>query len=121
MFHCTRFSVSIFTSLIILAWESPLGRAPQAVGCPARTRPHHHLGGGRVAGRGRRRTVHGDEVPVCGRWDEGRDVVGRGMGRGEGSGAGSGSGRGLGLGLGEGEGALKERVFLERDFLSSER
>ena len=101
-FHCTRFSVSIFTSLIILAWESPLGSAPQTVGCPARTRPHHHLGGGRVAGRGRRRTVHGDGVPVCCWWDEGRDMVGRGMGRGEGSGAGSGSGRGTGLGLGEG-------------------
>ena len=68
-------------------------------------------GGGRVAGRGRRRTVHGDGVPVCGRWDKGRDVVGRGMGRGEGSGAGSGSGRGLGLGLGEGEGALQGTGF----------
>ena len=65
------------------------------------------LGGGRVAGRGRLRTVYGDGVPVCGRWDKGRDVVGRGMGRGEGSGAGSGSGRGLGLGLGEGDGALQ--------------
>ena len=63
---------------------------------------HHHLGGGRVAGRGRRRTVHGDRVPVCGRWDNGRDMVGRGMGKGKGSGAGSGSGRGLGLGFGEG-------------------
>ena len=107
MIHCTRFSVSIFTSLFIFAWETSLGRALQAFGCLASTRLHYHLGGGRVAGRGRRRTVHGGGVLVCCRWDKGWDMVGRGMGRGEGLGAGSGSGRGLGLGLGEGEGALQ--------------
>ena len=41
IFHCTRFSVSIFTNLFGLAWETSLGRAPAGLEllCPRPSSP----------------------------------------------------------------------------------
>ena len=119
IFHCTRFSMSIFTSLFGLAWKTSLGRAPQVFSCSARRLClHHHCGGCRVTGRRRRRTIHWAWIPVRlgsggvgeegwrREWDRDRD---------------QGYGRGGDWDWERGRGRSKERVFLERDFLSSER
>ena len=97
------FCGSIFISLFIfrLAWETSLGRAPQAFSCSARTRLHHHSGGGWVAGRKRQRTVHGAWVPFRLGGSEKRDGVGSGTG-----------GRaGLRIGIGTGKGGAPRNLY----------
>ena len=77
---CSRYSPLYFfcpsTSALLSAICSAAPILPQPFSFAGSNQDH--LGGGRVAGRGRWRTVHGDGVLVCCRWDKGWDMVGQG-------------------------------------------